>query len=55
MLHLSVSRGVIQRKKESWSNATNSTNNDFRPGPLALIVWYRIKSIYFMKEDKLGD
>jgi len=47
VLHLSVSKGVIQRKKESQSSATNSANNNFRPGPLALVVWYRMKSVYF--------
>ncbi len=46
-LHLSVSKGVIQRKEESWSSATNNANNNFRPSLLALVVWYGMKSIYF--------
>ncbi len=42
-------QGSDTEEKESWSNATNSANNNFRPGPLALVVWYGMKSIYFCK------
>ena len=55
MLHFSVSRGVIQRKKESWSSATSSTNDIYRLGPMALAVWNRIESILLAMEVELGD
>ena len=42
---LFVSWGVIQSKMESQSSVTSSTNDFFRPGPLALGVWKGIKSI----------
>src|SRR5258705_7828390 len=46
-LHLSVSKGVIQRKRESWSSATSSSNDNSRPGPMAQAVHTGIKYILF--------
>src|SRR5258708_36017579 len=44
-LHLSVSKGVIQRKKESQSSATSSSNDNSRPGPMAQAVHTGMKYI----------
>src|SRR5258708_7925494 len=46
-LHLSVSKGVIQRKRESWSSATSSSNDNSRPGPMAQVVHTGMKYILF--------
>src|SRR5258705_10852011 len=46
-LHLSVSKGVIQRKKESQSSATNSANDNSRPGPMAQAVHTGMKYVLF--------
>ncbi len=55
MLHFSVSRGVIQRENEVWSNATNSSNDNYRLSPMTLAVWKEIKSILLEMENGLGD
>src|SRR5258708_7564803 len=44
---LSVSKGVVQRKKESQSSVTCSTTDELRPGPLALAVWTGMKDVLF--------
>src|SRR5258708_24844665 len=46
-LHLSVSKGVIQRKRESQSSATSSSNDNSRPGPMAQAVHTGMKYILF--------
>src|SRR5260221_11792421 len=46
-LHLSVSKGVIQRKRESWSSATSSSNDNSRPGPVAQAVHTGMKYVLF--------
>src|SRR5258705_13616550 len=46
-LHLSVSKGVIQRKRESWSSATSSSNDNSRPGPMAQAVHTGMKYVLF--------
>src|SRR5258707_5539478 len=47
VLHLSVSKGVIQRKRESWSSATSSSNDNSRPGPMAQVVHTGMKYVLF--------
>src|SRR5260370_24681135 len=47
VLHLSVSKGVIQRKRESQSNATSSSNDNCRPGPMAQAVHTGMKYVLF--------
>src|SRR5258705_9389076 len=47
VLHLSVSKGVIQRKRESWSSATSSSNDNNRPSPMAQAVHTGMKYILF--------
>src|SRR5258708_34735286 len=46
-LHLSVSKGVIQRKRESRSSATSSSNDNSRPGPMAQAVHTGMKYVLF--------
>src|SRR6266436_1692668 len=46
-LHLSVSKGVIQRKRESQSSATSSSNDNSRPGPMAQAVHTGMKYVLF--------
>src|SRR5260221_3505654 len=46
-LHLSVSKGVIQRKRESQSSATSSSNDNCRPGPMAQVVHTGMKYVLF--------
>src|SRR5258707_119852 len=46
-LHLSVSKGVIQRKRESQSSATSSSNDNSRPGPVAQAVHTGMKYVLF--------
>ena len=46
-LHLSVSKGVIERKMESWSSATSSSNDNSRPGPMAQAVHTGMKYVLF--------
>src|SRR5260221_10614974 len=46
-LHLSVSKGVIQRKRESRSSATSSSNDNSRPGPVAQAVHTGMKYVLF--------
>src|SRR5258708_37241715 len=47
VLHLSVSKGVIQRKRESRSSATSSSNDNSRPGPMAQAVHTGMKYVLF--------
>ena len=47
VLHLSVSKGVIQRKRESQSSATSSSNDNCRPGPMAQAVHTGMKYVLF--------
>src|SRR5258707_14285890 len=46
-LHLSVSKGVIQRKRESQSIATSSSNDNSRPSPMAQVVHTGMKYVLF--------
>src|SRR5258707_13023916 len=46
-LHLSVSKGVIQRKRESRSSATSSSNDNSRPSPMAQGVHTGMKYVLF--------
>src|SRR5260221_11456525 len=46
-LHLSVSKGVIQRKRESRSSATSSSNDNCRPSPMAQAVQTGRKNVQF--------
>src|SRR5258708_19851792 len=46
-LHLSVSKGVIQRKRESRSSATSSSNDNSRPGPMAQADHTGMKYVLF--------